>query len=78
MEKQKNPDLKNSLIGTGVIFLYLIASAFPYEFLEMFGINYNNLNITLKSIYLILYEVSLIVVSFLLYLLPDISARRSP
>ncbi len=67
MEKQKNPDLRNALIGTGVIFLYLIASSFPYEFLGIFGINYNNLNIILKSIYLISYEVSLTLIIIYIY-----------
>lgn len=59
MEKQKNNDFKNALIGTGVIFLYLVATAIPYEILGIFGISYNNLNITFKTIYLITYQVLL-------------------
>lgn len=67
MEKEKNIDLRNALIGFGVIFLYLVVSSFPYEFLGMFGINYNNLSITLKSIYLIIYEISLTLIIIYIY-----------
>ena len=67
MEKQKNNDLRNALIGTGVIFLYLIATAIPYETLGMFGINYNSLNITFKTIYLITYQVLLTILIIYIY-----------
>lgn len=59
MIKEKKYELRNMLIGFGVIFLYLIASALPYDFLSFFGINYNNLNLITKQIYLILYEAGL-------------------
>ena len=67
MEKQKNLALRNALIGTGVIFLYLIASSLPYEFLKIFNINYKNLNILSKSIYLIIYEISLTALIIYIY-----------
>ena len=67
MEKQKNIELRSALTGLGVILLYLIASSFPYEFLGMFGINYNNLNITLKTIYSITYEISLTLIIIYIY-----------
>lgn len=67
MKKQKNLDLRNALIGFGVILLYLIASTFPYEFLGLFGINYNNLSIFLRSIYLIIYQISLTLVIIYIY-----------
>lgn len=59
MEKEKNYDLRNALTGIGVIFLYLIATAIPYDILSLFGINYNNLSIIFKTIYLITYQVLL-------------------
>lgn len=67
MEKEKKLDLKNLLIGFGVIFLYLVASALPYDLLGFFGVNYNNLSILLKSIYLIIYEVSLTLIIVYIY-----------
>ena len=67
MIKEKNIELRSALTGVGVILLYLIASSFPYEFLRMFGINYNNLNITLKTIYLITYEISLTLIIVYIY-----------
>ena len=67
MEKERNKDLKCSLIGLGVILLYLIASSFPYEFLEMFGVNYNNLSIIFKTIYLITYEIFLTLIIIYIY-----------
>ena len=33
MEKEKNYDLRDMFIGFGVLFLYLIASAMPYDFI---------------------------------------------
>ena len=59
MEKEKNIELRGALIGAGVIFLYLIAYSFPSEVLGILGINYNNLHIAFKSLYLIIYEISL-------------------
>lgn len=67
MEKEKNMCLKNVLVGFGVILFYLIASVFPHEFLSLFGINYNNLNILLRSIYLIIYEASLTLIIIYIY-----------
>lgn len=67
MEKKKNKDFKNLLIGIGVLFLYLIGSALVYDFIELFGIKYNSLNIINKQIYLILYEVFLTLIIVYIY-----------
>jgi membrane protease YdiL (CAAX protease family) len=67
MIKKKNTELKDMLIGFGVIFLYLILSLLPYEFLSLFGINYNNLNIIVKQIYLIFYEITLTLIIVYIY-----------
>ena len=67
MEKEKNTELRSALIGAGVILLYLIAYSFPLEVLGMLGINYNNLHIVFKSLYLIIYEVSLTTLIIYIY-----------
>lgn len=67
MIKKKNTDFKNMGIGIGVILLYLIMSSLPYNFLALFGINYNNLNFIVKQIYLILYEISLTLIIVYIY-----------
>ena len=67
MEKEKNNYFKDKLIGLGVILLYLIASSFSYEFIGIFGVNYDNLSITLKTIYLITYEISLTLIIVYIY-----------
>ena len=67
MEKQKNLELRNMIKGFGVIFLYLIGSALVYDFIGIFGINYNNLNIIVKQIYLILYELLLTLIIVYIY-----------
>ena len=67
MEKQINPKLKNALIGIGVIFLYLGLYSMPANLLTMFGINYNNLNSWIKTIYLIIYEISLTLLIIYIY-----------
>lgn len=67
MEKEKNIELRNMWLGFGIIFLYLIASAFPYDLLGYFGINYNNLNIIFKQIYLIFYEIGLTLIIVYIY-----------
>ena len=67
MEKEKNYDLRDMFIGFGVLFLYLIASAMPYDFIELFGVNYDNLNLIARQIYLILYEVSLTLIIVYIY-----------
>ena len=67
MEKEKNYDLRDMFIGFGVLFLYLIASALPYDFIKIFGLNYNNLNLISKQIYLILYEVALTLIIVYIY-----------
>ena len=56
MEKEKNKDLKNMLIGFGVIFLYLVGSALTHSFIGWFGISYYSLNKIGRAIYLIFYE----------------------
>lgn len=67
MEKEKNYELRDTFIGFGVLFLYLIGSAFPYEFIGMFGINYNNLSFISKQLYLIFYEVLLTLIIVYIY-----------
>jgi len=67
MEKKKNLDLRNALIGTGVIFLYLIISAIPDQFLALLGINYINLSLLWKTIYLIIYEIILTLIIVYIY-----------
>lgn len=67
MEKKKNKNLRNMFIGFGVIMLYLIASALPYDFIRLFGINYNDLNFIVKQIYLILYEAGLTLIIVYIY-----------
>lgn len=67
MEKQKNLELRNMIKGFGVIFLYLIGSALVYDFIGIFGINYNNLNIIIKQIYLVLYEIFLTLIIVYIY-----------
>ena len=67
MEKKKNYDLKNMIIGICVILLYFIGSAYTYDFIELFGIDYNNLNIIAKQIYLIIYQIVLTLIIIYIY-----------
>ena len=67
MEKEKNTYFRSAITGLGVILLYLIATSFPYEILRIFGINYNNLSLTLKTIYLLSYEISLTLIIVYIY-----------
>ena len=67
MEKEKNYDLRDMFIGFGVLFLYLIASAMPYDFIKLFGVNYNDLSLIARQIYLILYEASLTLIIVYIY-----------
>ena len=67
MEKKKNIELRNMFIGFGVILLYFIASVLPYDFISFFGINYNDLNIIARQIYLILYELFLTLIIVYIY-----------
>lgn len=67
MKKNKIIDLKNMFIGFGVILLYLISSTFIYDFIEIFGINYNNLNNTLRAIYIICYQSILTLIIIYIY-----------
>lgn len=67
MEKQTNNDLKNMLIGFGVVLLYLIASLFSYEIINMIGINYNNLSYLGKSICIVCYELILTLIIIYIY-----------
>ena len=67
MKKNINKDFKNMLKGFIVIFFYLIATSIPREFLSFFGINYNNLSITLKSLYLLFYEITITIIIIYVY-----------
>ena len=75
MIKEKNNDFKNMVIGFGVIFLYIILSAIPGEFIKIFGINYYKLSFILKQVYLILYEACLLALIIYIYkniFIPDL------
>jgi len=67
MEKEKNYDLRDMFIGFGVLFLYLIASSLPYDFIKLFGVNYNDLSLIARQIYLIFYEASLTLIIVYIY-----------
>ncbi len=67
MEKEKNYDFRNMLTGFGVLFLYLIGSSYSYDFIGLFGINYDNLSFVAKQIYLISYEVFLTLIIVYIY-----------
>lgn len=67
MEKQKNIDLSNALLGGSVIFLYLIVTSFYTVPLELINIDYNNLSMFLKSLYLIFYQISLTLIIVYIY-----------
>ena len=67
MKKEKYIEFKNMIIGFGILLFYIIMSNIPYEILWYFGINYNNLNLTLKQLYLISYEVILTLIIIYIY-----------
>lgn len=67
MEKEKKLDSKSALTGFLVILFYLIASSYSYEFLSLFRINYNNLSMFFKSIYLILYQMGITITIIYIY-----------
>ena len=67
MEKEKNYKLRDMFIGIGVLFLYLIASALPYDFISLFGINYDDLSLITRQIYLIFYEFILTFIIIYIY-----------
>ncbi len=67
MEKEKNYELRDMIIGFGVLFIYLIGSAYSYDFIGLFGINYNNLSFIAKQVYLISYEIFLTLIIVYIY-----------
>ena len=67
MEKAKRNDFKNLCIGFGVIILYLVLSSLSYEFIGLFGINFNKLNYILKTIYMISYEAIITLIIIYIY-----------
>lgn len=67
MIKEKNTELRNMFIGIGVIFLYFILSGYVYDFIRIFGINYNNLSTISKYIYLTLYQLLMLVIIAFIY-----------
>ena len=66
MEKD-NKRIKNVFKGIGVIILYLLISAFTYDFIRIFGINFNSLSLAMRQMYLILYEVLLTLLIVYIY-----------
>ena len=67
MEKQKNIDLSNALLGGFVILFYLIAYSFPTIPLNLFNIEYNNLSLFIKSLYLAIYQIFLTLIIVYIY-----------
>ena len=65
MNKKENND--TALKGIGVIILYILWSAFTYEFIKLFGIDFNKLNKLLKQLYLIGYELVLTLLIIYIY-----------
>lgn len=66
MEK-KRINIKSILTGIGVILLYFIGSSIYTNILNLFGVNYSKLSITVKSIYLGFYELILTLVIVYIY-----------
>lgn len=66
MEKDTTKN-KNLFKGVGVIILYLFMTAFTYDFPRLFGINFNNLSLTTRQIYLVLYELFLTLLLIYIY-----------
>lgn len=60
-------ELKLSIIGCIGFFLYFILSELEVYFPAFFGINIGTLSLNLKVLYLLLYEIMMMVVFFLLY-----------
>ena len=56
MENQKNNVLNRTLKLIGIVFLYLFINFFCVDFAYLIGLNYKKLNIVVKTIYLILYD----------------------
>lgn len=67
MEKSINKDLKDLLIGSSVILLYILAMTFSYDIIVGFGIDYNNLSSVMKSFCIIIYEVILLGIIMFIY-----------
>jgi hypothetical protein len=59
--------MKNTIKGFGVLILYIVMMSIPIDSLYLFGINYNNLSIIAKQIYLIIYESLLLFIIFYIY-----------
>ncbi len=66
MEK-KRINIKSILTGIGVILLYFIGSSIYINVLNLFGVDYNKLSITVKSIYLGFYELILTLIIVYIY-----------
>ena len=67
MSKDNRKNLVNILTGFGVILFYLIATSFPESLLMLFNVDYSNLSLAFKSIYLILYEALITLVIIYVY-----------
>lgn len=64
---ENKKDLKNMILGFGVIALYLVASLFSLNILSIFNINYNNFSLLGKAIYAISYEALLTSIIIYIY-----------
>ena len=67
MIKENNFRSKEITIGALIIFLYLTAISIPDLPLALVGIRFNSLNIILKQVYLISYEIVIISIIFIIY-----------
>lgn len=63
----KKNNFKNFCIGLGVLLFYLIGSTFCYEITSIFIKNFDDLNIIIKQIYLILYQTILTLIIVYIY-----------
>lgn len=62
-----NKDRENVLIGIVAFLLYFVQSLFQYVPLKIMGIDYSQMNLNSKIIYLLCYELVFILVLFLIY-----------
>lgn len=65
--ERKRINIKSILTGIGVILLYFIGSSIYINVLNLFGVDYNKLSITVKSIYLGFYELILTLIIVYIY-----------
>jgi hypothetical protein len=67
MKKFNKNDLKNALIGLGVVAIYIIGSLFQTIPLQLAGVDYTKLSLTIKVIYSLVFELFLIAIICAIY-----------